>query len=386
MATIPFYFADFLANVRLTDTQIDECKTGHSTLRKRLHEDEDLAPIIVETFLQGSYKRGTAVRPSANTSKSDVDIIVVTALDKTKYTPQQALDVFRPFLKKYYDGKFELLGRAWGIRLSYVKLDLVPTSAPSEVVKELIKSASVSTNESIVEARDWRLGLDWMPSGLHALPKVSSLNEAAIQKQKQWQKEPLWIPDRIAQQWDETHPLAQIAATAIKNKACDGHFVNIVKCLKWWRLTQKPKPKYPGSYPLEHLLWLSCPDGVDSVAEGIVRALESIRDKYQEYALKKRTPFINDHGVPSHNVFGRVSGDDFAAFHAVVTAAAQQARFAFDEKDTKKSALLWRNLFGEKFPEPPPERSGDDDGAKSSQSGGYTPRKDVSIIGGGRFA
>ena len=43
--------------------------------------DEDLKDIIVTTFLQGSYRRSTAVRPKQG-KRSDVDIVVVTKLDK----------------------------------------------------------------------------------------------------------------------------------------------------------------------------------------------------------------------------------------------------------------------------------------------------------------
>jgi hypothetical protein len=118
----------------------------------------------------------------------------------------------------------------------------------------------------------------------------------------------------------------------------------------------------------------------------VVLSLESIRDQYQINAVAKKTPFIGDHGVPSHNVLGRVSGEDFAGFHSLVTDAAMQAREAFEESDTRKSALLWRDLFGDKFPEPPGEEGGGDEGDTPPKSGGYTPRKDVSIIGGGRFA
>ena len=63
MATIPSYFKDFLSNIRLSDNQVDDLKTGHTTLRKRLKDDENLSKIIVSTFLQGSYKRSTAVKP-----------------------------------------------------------------------------------------------------------------------------------------------------------------------------------------------------------------------------------------------------------------------------------------------------------------------------------
>ena len=79
MATAPTYFSDFLSAIRLSDNQVSDLKTGHTTLRKRLLADEDLSPIIVSTFLQGSYRRSTAVKPK-NGNKSDVDIIVVTIL------------------------------------------------------------------------------------------------------------------------------------------------------------------------------------------------------------------------------------------------------------------------------------------------------------------
>ena len=42
MATIPSYFKDFLSNIRLSDNQVDDLKNGHTTLRKRLKDDENL--------------------------------------------------------------------------------------------------------------------------------------------------------------------------------------------------------------------------------------------------------------------------------------------------------------------------------------------------------
>jgi hypothetical protein len=379
MSTVPSYFNDFLAKIRLTDSQVEDCKKGHSTLRERLHKDEDLKDIIVESFLQGSYRRATAVRPFEDKKKSDVDIIVVTTLARN-ITPRQALDRFKPFLEKYYKDKYKAQGRSWGIELSYVELDLVPTSAPSEAVAKLVKSASVQTDQTLEEARDWRLSFSWRPG--------RSLGVTALMEKEadeQWRKEPLWIPDREAQIWDKTHPLAQIDATQTKNASCNGHYVNVVKCLKWWRMTQRPKPRYPKSYPLEHLCCVDCSNGVESVAAGIVSALESIRDRYQADAMNKRTPWVSDHGVREHNVLGRVSGDDFAAFHKHITEAAALARRAFDAEDVRDSVILWRELFGDRFPEPPPKRD-DDGGEPPDKPGGYTPRKDVSIIGGGRFA
>ena len=84
MSTAPSYFKDFLSNIRLSDNQVKDLKTGHTTLRRRLEEDETLSKIIISTFLQGSYRRSTAVKPK-NGNKSDVDVIVVTKLDSNPY-------------------------------------------------------------------------------------------------------------------------------------------------------------------------------------------------------------------------------------------------------------------------------------------------------------
>ena len=43
MATLPSYFDTFLRDIRPTEKQRNDCKTGHETLRKRLLADEDLA-------------------------------------------------------------------------------------------------------------------------------------------------------------------------------------------------------------------------------------------------------------------------------------------------------------------------------------------------------
>ena len=131
MSTVPSYFKDFLSNIRLSDNQVKDLKTGHTTLRRRLEEDETLSKIIISTFLQGSYRRSTAVKPK-NGNKSDVDVIVVTKLDSEEFTPEEALDLFVPFLEKHYKDKYRIQGRSIGISLSYVDLDIVPTSAPGE--------------------------------------------------------------------------------------------------------------------------------------------------------------------------------------------------------------------------------------------------------------
>ena len=62
------YFTDFIRNISPTSGQRTEYRERHSTPSKRLLADERLSPVIISTFLQGSYRRGTLLRPNKDSS------------------------------------------------------------------------------------------------------------------------------------------------------------------------------------------------------------------------------------------------------------------------------------------------------------------------------
>jgi hypothetical protein len=382
-------FNDFLRAIRLTKDQRDDLITGHTTLRDRLLADKDLAKIIISTFLQGSYRRATAVRPKGD-KRADVDVIVVTNIDRQKVTPHQVIDLFLPFLDKYYKGKYRVQGRSIGIELSYVNLDIVITSAPSEVDNEIYRSASVTTEhmlEDFTAKHPWKLTKAWVDIDL-AKGEDDILSESA-KRAEEWKLQPLWIPDRDAKCWVETHPLEQIRWTWTKNAATNYHYVNVVKAIKWFRLECLSKLEHPKGYPLEHMIGNCCPDGIGSIAEGVVKTLEKIVTDYRSYRVMKVTPGLPDRGVPSHNVWKRISNDDFVAFYDQIESYAKIARLAYDSTDGKVQVENWKKLFGSKFPDAPDD---DDKGngkgraSNNPSGGGYTERSAPSVIGGGRFS
>jgi len=341
-------FKTFLTEIRPTQNQLDDMRTGYKTLKNRLLDDEKLSAIIVSTFLQGSFRRATAVRPKGD-KRADVDLVVVTKLKREEYTPQQAMDLFVPFLNKYYENKWEFQGRSIGIGLSYVDLDLVITSAPSEAETLALKSASVTSMDTPEEVDDWRLVPSYVTLSERGLPGIGARLELA-RKEAEWKLSPLHIPDRDADEWDETHPLVQIKWTWEKNKACNKHYVNVVKAIKWIRRIGPEAPKYPKGYPLEHIIGQCCPDGIASVAEGITKTLEAITNNYSAYAAAGVVPTMPDHGVPAHNVLHRLNGEDFTAFHTLISEAAVIARNALDAKTEKDASEEWRKILGDKFP------------------------------------
>ena len=370
------YFTEFLKEIRPTENQRKNCKTGHQTLRDRLDEDECLKSILVSTFLQGSYRRATAVRPKGE-AKLDVDIIVVTRINRFNLNPDDAMNQFVPFLNKHYKGKYQRQGRSFGIERSYVNLDLVITSAPSETEEEVYESKAVRTDFTPEDISDWLLMPSW-------IPPAERINQTAFLESlrgKEWQTEPLWIPNRDAGDWERTHPLEQIKWTWKKNATCNKHYVNVVKAIKWWQRVHHEDDR-PKGYPLEHLIGVCCPDNINSVAEGVTLALEAIVRDYSIYAHLKQAPCLPDHGVPEHNVLDRVSGEEFAQFYAHAQEAAKIGREALDANDKDGSIKKWRELFDSKFPDSD-DNGNNGDGSKGpfvaptpkNQTGDLTPRK-----------
>jgi hypothetical protein len=375
------YFSDFLQEIRPTDEQKEQFRAAHSELREKLKQDSVLCPIIVSDFLQGSYRRATGIRPGEG-CKADIDVILVTKLSDEEFTPDEAMQKFVPFLDEHYEGNYQFQSRSIGIELEVLDLDLVLTAAPSEKEIGILASEAVTGDDTPEEVDDWRLVKSWVSMAHRAGAKSAALLLEAA-REAEWKMSPLLIPDRDRKKWERTHPLAQIKWTWDKNRACQGHYVNVVKAMKWSRRILHPQIKHPKGYPLEHLIGSCCPDGIKSVAEGVTKSLEVMVQRYGAYASAKQTPSLSDHGVPEHNVLHRISGEDFSVFLGQAADAAQIARRALDADTVRESANTWRELFGEAFPKPPEGDPGKE--SDKGDKGGYTKRTAVTSIGGGRW-
>jgi hypothetical protein len=380
MSALPSYFTDFLREIRPTDKQKEAYQAAHQTLRDRLTQDSDTKGLVITSFLQGSYRRATAVRPEGK-HRPDVDVIVVTNIDcdDPRNTPDAALKLFVPFLDRHYKDHYKPQNRSIAITDGDIDLDLVITARPTEIDRRLLLTDAVKSFETPDDVRDWRLNENWV-SLKHRYGRFEdSLRKAASSPEQR--ANPLKIPDRDLQRWEDTHPLEQIRWTWEKNGNCDGHYVNVVKAVKWWRRICFPESKYPKGYPLEHIVGDCCPDGIETVARGVVDAFEEINRRYACAIEQLTVPFLPDRGVPSHNVLHRLSFEDFRAFYDQCASAAKIARNALDADTVKESASLWGSLFGDCFPAPPGD---EDDGSR--KFGGYTPRVASSEVSRGRFA
>ena len=330
------YFNDMLADIRPSEDLLDKCINAHTELRETLMNDPDLKGIVVTTFLQGSYRRSTLTRPPKG-SKPDVDVVVVTNIDPHACTPAQVQERFRRVLNKYstYRGHHKRQGRSIGLSNGPVNLDLVVTAAPSEALKVLLESDAIGSASSVESYPEW------------------VLRQGKRSSRQDWKREPLLIPDRDANEWEQTDPISQIEWTHDKNRMTNGHYVNVVKVLKWWWSQQSSGEKgVPKGYHIERLVGLHCPDGIESVAEGVTATLESIRNTHSADVSLGRTPFVQDVGSTDTDVFKRVSPRCFQQLYRAVGTCALKARAALNSPSLESSAKGWSAIFGSVFPPP----------------------------------
>ena len=282
-------FAEYLSSLQPDDKAVSAAKAAHEKIREELRTDANSKEAHKDTFLSGSYARYTAIHDI-----NDVDVICVFDIDHKNTAPELVLAWVEGILANYYD-ETRPQGRSIGAAgAKGVWLDIVPATP-------------VSADDG-----------------------------------------PLWIPDRDAKEWVQTHPKGQIAAGLAKNKDTDGFFVQTVKLLKGWRdrlTTEKSKPK---SYILEAMVH-GAVGYPTSHAVAIVNVLEGIESSYGIYRGSGIVPQITDPGYSSVIVTKRWTTAEFDAFMTQVKTAAQTARKALDSKDEAESRKLWRNLFGAEF-------------------------------------
>ena len=310
---LPSYFDRLLTEIEPSASYKENMQTGHTTLRRRLADDKSFGSIHVNTFLQGSYKRNTAIHPG-----KDVDIVVVTSADPDK-SPAEPNDALRRCLERYYPGKVVQQNRSFGVTLDYVCMDVVLATSREFSVRKL-----------------------------DAMRRTQELDDPDA-----WLDSPLLIPDRDLGTWVKTDPKRQLEWTTNLNRASGGYFVPLVKMFKYWRTHAYTDPKYPKGYILERLAGECADRSKRYHAEGFVALLQKISSQYAGYVLIGQVPHLGDPGVPEHNVAGRLAFQDFKRFMEKVNEVLPIARAALSEADKGRSVAAWQQIFGKAFPAAP---------------------------------
>ncbi len=294
-------FEELLRDVEPSATTKSDASKAHTDLRDHLARNETLKDRHVRTFLSGSYKRDTAIRPRLKDGKlerPDVDIIVIVDYDLSE-SPKAVLDDLHKALTDD-DGGYENTRRQ-------------------------PRSVRVETSKAVMD--------------VVALIEPDGHGGA------------LYIPDRKASEWLLTNPPGHTQWTTDVNKSADGRFKPLVKLLKWWRRENPTISKDPKGFVLECL----AADGMSTTekhyGELFVGTLETVAEKYRSQAALELVPSVPDPSVAGQSVMSGVSGPAFKAFINKMADHAEKGRSALAETDGATATSAWRDIFGPRFPD-----------------------------------
>lgn len=297
MPTPKSIFEDFLRDIEPSQTTKARASSAHTALRDYLTRNEDFRKVHERTYLSGSYKRDTAIRPKVSegeVERSDVDIIVQT---------------------------------------NHTQAD-----CPIEVVNLLYKT--IKSGYSNVRKQQRSIGVETEQASMDVVPIIEPFGSDG----------PLFIPDRKLEDWVETNPARHTQWTTEINQARGGRFKPLVKLLKWWRRENPTVSKHPKGFVIE-CITAECMDKDEThYGELFARTLEGIVSKYAISILLEQVPRIEDPGVSGNSVTTGISLAAFNGFYRKAVTHAELARVALVEEDSDRATEIWREIFGDRFP------------------------------------
>jgi hypothetical protein len=290
-------FDNFVHDIEPSKTTKSCGAAAHYTLRDLLSKHDSFREVHAKTFLSGSYKRDTAIRPQKNSDdieRPDIDIVVVTNHLLTD-SPADVVELLYQTLKDKYN-TIRRQQRSVGIETDQVDMDVVP----------------------IIE-----------PAGFGGR---------------------LYIADRKLERWIETNPPKHTDWTTEINKKADGRFKPLVKMIKWWRRANPTVNKKPKGFVLECLAAESMSFTEKHYGELFVGALENFVSTYAWHISQGLVPDVADPGVRGNSVTTGLTFPSFEAFYNKATLHAEIGRKALEVEDSEDALTMWRRIFGARFP------------------------------------
>ncbi len=296
------HFERFLENISLDEPKLNRIRAEHENLRGALEADEFVAPALYETFLQGSYVHGTAIRPLGRGADFDVDIccsLDLNAVPAGTAEPKLLVRWLARRLKKVGAYRGNVSTRPRCVRIDFpgeFHMDVVPLAGDSRQVNNV-----------------------------------------------------LHIPNRTVNGWEATNPKGLEEWYRRQNARTNGRFVRVAKMLKHWRNQALSKNARPPSIALEVMIahvWpilQSSSDG-DAVS-GVLRQLSN------NLMLSYSTPRLMNPSLQNENLLRDFDDDHLQAFRAGLNEATGTAEAARRERDDDRSIGLWQSLFRTRFPQ-----------------------------------
>ena len=297
-------FTDFIKDITPSTTTNTRSATAHHAVREALTSDDEYRDEVLRTFLGGSYKRKTAIRPvtkGSDTERPDVDIYVVVTGSYWTRTPHDLIE---------------------GL---YAALHRNRTSLGIAKISRNRCSISVSTGKADMDVSPI---LDRNTNGYYG------------------------IGNRHTNEWYETEPETHTTWSAKINVDTSGRFNPMVKMVKWTRREFPTKSKHPKSIALEGLIEKYMSRSETHYGKLVHDTFNRIIDAYAIDRLLGTCPIVDDPAILGGNLLDGVSGDVFSAFYDKTKYFRDEAAKALATDDQEEATVHWRCIFGSRFPPP----------------------------------
>ena len=314
-------FERFLGNISVDQPKLNRIKSAHSKLRRALESDDYVRPALLETFLQGSYVHGTAIRPLGKSADYDVDVCCLLNLSEAPIQteePKPLLCWLARRLKKIeaYRGRVDTRPRC-------VRIDF-----PDEFHMDVVP---------LVESKN---------QGGIVFLKASLISVALFAGDRRYSNGNLLVPNGAVDGWEATNPKGLRDWYSLQNCRTNGRFTSEAMMLKHWRNQAFDVHTRPPSVGFEVMMANSWPLYVCSDASAVSGVLRQISTSFSYTRPRAINPSLR-----SEDLLRDWSRDTHEVFVTELRVSADLAEQALREPDESRSIDLWQRLFRTSFPQ-----------------------------------
>lgn len=297
-------FNEFIADITPSSTTNARSSSAHNAVREELTSDDIYKVDVIRTFLGGSYKRKTAIRPvtkNGDTERPDVDIYVVVKGTTWTTTPDDQIEAL-----------YSALNRS--------RSSLGITKISRNRCSIAISTSKADTDVSPLLERDG--------SGYYR------------------------IGNRNTGEWYLTEPEAHTTWSAGINSKAGMRFNPMVKMVKWSRREFPTKNKHPKSIALEALVAKHMSRNETHYGQLLHDTFDDIVNSYWFSRTLGACPTIDDPAIDGGDLLSGVSGDAFSAFYDKIKYFRDEAAKGLAADDQESATKHWRRILGSRFPSP----------------------------------
>ena len=253
---LPSQFERFLSNISVDQPKLNRIISAHSVLRKALERDDYVGPALLETFLQGSYVHGTAIRPLGRSTEFDVDVCCLLDLPEVSIQTEEPKLLVRWLAKRLK--KVEAYRGKVSTRPRCIRIDF-----PGEFHMDVVPLVEDSGQGNIGFTGEFHMDI------------------VSLARDRRRSNGNLLVPNAAVNGWEATNPKGLKEWYRQQNVRTNGRLTRVARMLKHWRNQAFDTRVRPPSVGFEVVVANSWPFYANSDASAVSGVLRQISTRFR---------------------------------------------------------------------------------------------------------